>query len=277
MIETISSLCLRTKYRILLTIIVCNLLPVVCKSSFIIKSLHKFKNMKQVFFFAIMLLLITSGCQQFTGSGNIITQDRQTDPFKGVAAGGAFEVEINNGTSNKVTVECDDNLMPYIKTKVVNGVLEISTSAMGGFNNAHMKIFVTAPEIDFIDASGAATFKANNELKSIDKIKLESSGAATIKAAVDAPQIFVKASGASTVELNGRTRQYTAKASGSADLKTTNLQSETTDVTANGASSAHVHASVSLIANASGAANIHYRGAGTVQKKTSGAADIDPE
>ena len=233
--------------------------------------------MKQVFFFAIMLLLITSGCNQFTGSGNIITQDRKTDPFKGITAGGAFEVEINSGSSNKVTVECDDNLMPYIKTKVVNGVLKISTSERAGFANAHMKVFVTAPEIDFIDASGAATIKANNQLKSDDKIKLESSGAATIKASVDAPQIFTQASGASTIELSGRTRQYTAKASGSADLKTTDLQSETTEVTASGASSAHVHSSVSLVATASGAANVNYRGAGALQKKTSGAANINPE
>ncbi len=233
--------------------------------------------MKQIFFFAIMLLLITSGCHQFTGSGNIITQDRKTDPFKGISAGSAFEVEINNGSFNKVTVECDDNLMPYIKTKVVNGVLKISTSEMGGFNNAHMKIFVTAPEIDFINASGAATIKANSELKSANKINIESSGAATIKAAVNVPQIFAEASGASTIELSGRTRQYTAKTSGSAGLKTANLQSETTAITASGASSAHVHASVSLIANASGAANIHYSGAGNLQKKTSGAANINPE
>ncbi len=233
--------------------------------------------MKQVFFFAMMLLLITSGCHQFTGSGNIITQNRNTDPFKGISAGSAFEIEITNGSSNKVTVECDDNLMPYIKTKVVNGVLKISTSQMAAFNDAHMKVFVTAPEINFIDASGAATIKANNELKSADKINIESSGAATIKATVDAPQIFAEATGASTIELKGRTRQYTAKASGSAGLKTTDLQSETTKITASGASSAHVHASVSLTATASGASDIHYRGAGNVQKKASGAANINPE
>lgn len=211
--------------------------------------------MKPVFFFAIILLLITSGCNHITGSGNIIKEIRETDLFKGISAGSAFEVEINNGSSNKVTVECDDNLMPYIKTKVVNGVLKITTSERAGFNNAHMKIFVTAPEITFINASGAATIKANNELKSADKINIESSGAATIVATVDAPEIIVEASGASTIQLGGRTRKYTAKASGSAGLKTSDLQSETTVITASGASSAHVHASVSLTANASGAAN----------------------
>ncbi len=233
--------------------------------------------MKQVFFFAIILLLITAGCHQFTGSGNIIKQDRNTDPFKGISAGSAFEVEINSGSSNMVTVECDDNLMPYIKTKVVNGVLKISTSQMRGFNDAHMKVYVTAQEINFIDASGAATIKANSELKSADIMNIESSGAATIKATVDAPQIFAEATGASTIELTGRTKQYTAKASGSAGLKTTDLQSETTEVTASGASSAHIHASVSLTATASGAANIHYRGAGSLKKKASGAANINPE
>lgn len=233
--------------------------------------------MKQVFFFAITVLLITSGCNQYTGSGNIIKQDRETDPFKGIAAGGAFEVEINNGSSNKVTIECDDNLIPYIKTNVVNGVLKISTSERAGFNNAHMKIFITAPEVNFINASGAASIIANNELKSDDKINMESSGAATIKAAVNAPQIFAEASGASTIELSGGTRNYTAKASGSAGLRTADLKSETTEVTASGASTAHVYASITLKANASGAANIYYSGAGNVQKKTSGAANINPE
>lgn len=230
--------------------------------------------MKQLLFFATVILLSTSSCHQLTGSGNIITQDRSTGSFEGVSAGGSFEVEVVKGPSNKVTLECDDNLLKYIKTTVTNGVLKISTETNTGFNNAHLKVYIVAPVINFINASGAASIKSTGELKNTDKITIETSGAAHVNATVDAPIVDVEASGASNIELRGRTRQYTAKASGSADLKTTNLQSENADVSASGAASAHVHASVSLVVDASGAATIHYRGAGTLQQKLSGAASI---
>lgn len=233
-------------------------------------------TMKHLLFFFFTATLFTA-CNQRTGSGNIVTEKRQTGDFTGISVGGAFEVEIKNGPTTEVTVESDDNIIELIETKVSSGVLKIRTRNGGGFNNGHFKVYVTAPEIHSIDVSGAATVNVDDALKSRQKVSLDLSGAGHIKAMVDAPEVYAEISGAGNMELSGRTKDYKAKVSGSGDLKSASLKSENTDVDVSGAGTARVHASVTLKAEASGAANIYYNGGATVQQKTSGAGNVKSE
>ena len=229
--------------------------------------------MKQIVFFAFALIVLNA-CNQIQGSGNIVTENRSTGDFTGISAGGACEVELKNGPVTEVKVEADDNIIGLIETKVSNHTLNITTKNGNNFNNGHFKVYVTAPEINEIKSSGAASIIIKNILKSNDKITLEASGAATITGEADAPEINAEASGAAGIKLSGRTKNYKAEASGSATIKTENLMSETTKVHASGAATAHVYASITLDADADGAATIHYKGAASVSQKTSGAANI---
>jgi hypothetical protein len=229
--------------------------------------------MKSLLFFAAIVIIATS-CSQISGSGNIIKQKRETGAFTGVEAGGAFEVEIKTGATTEVIVEGDDNIIPFIKTNVVEGILEISRKGSLSFGNGHYKVFITVPSLNYINASGASNIKAIDELKNSENINMEVSGAANINATVNAPIITIEASGASHIELTGKTRKFTAEASGSANVKCASLQSENADLSANGASTIHAHASVSMIATASGAASIYHLGTNNITEKVSGAASI---
>jgi hypothetical protein len=226
---------------------------------------------------ALAAFFILTSCTHITGSGNIITEKRQVGSFEAISAGGAFEVELQQGDVQSVTVESDDNIMPYIETKVSGNELKISNKRNSNFNNGHYKVFVTVPELNKIECSGAANVKAKGLLKNNSSITIKTSGAADIVAEVDAPEIIVKASGAGNIKLSGRTKNYTAVSSGSADIKTINLQSENTDVTVSGAGNAHVHASVSLKAEASGAGSIFYTGSARVDQRVSGAGSVRRE
>ncbi len=232
--------------------------------------------MKQLVIYSLSILLLGS-CNQMTGSGNIVTEKRQTGNFTGISVGGAFEVELKNGPVTEVEVEADDNIIKFIETRVSGNVLKIRTKDGTGFNNAHFKVFITAPEIKSIHASGASNVKVTSQLKSTGKISLDVSGAAGIKATVDAPEIYAEISGAGNINVEGRTRDYRSKVSGSGELKSGNLLSEHTNVKVSGAGSARVHASVSLQAEASGAGNIFYNGGAAVQQKTSGAGNVKKE
>jgi len=229
--------------------------------------------MKYLMFFTAIVFL-TSSCSELNGSGNIIKQKRDIPSFTGVEAGGAFEVEIKKGAVTGVIVESDDNIMPYIKTKVVEGVLEISHKDLLSINSGHFKVYITTPTLNLIKASGASNFKTIDELDNIDKIYIETSGAAKISAIVNAPNIKIKASGASTIEIKGKTKKFTAGASGSASVKCASLLSENADLSASGASTIRAHASVSMVAKASGAANIYHIGTNNIKEKVSGAASI---
>jgi hypothetical protein len=229
--------------------------------------------MKQLLFFALVILTLGS-CRRIDGSGNVITETRQTGDFKGVSAGGAFQVEIKTGPETEVVVEADDNIMPYIETEVRGNVLRISTKDNTNINDATLKVYVTAPEITSLKSSGASDIKIKDPLKSGGKISLDVSGAGNISGGVDAPEIYAEISGAGGIQVSGRTRDYKARVSGSGNLKTGDLQTENTDVHVSGAGNAWVHASVRLKADASGAANIHYKGGAKVEQHASGAGNI---
>lgn len=236
----------------------------------------KILNMKQLFSFAIILLAFTAcrNYRQVRGSGNIISENRQTGNFKAISVGGSFDVELKSGPVSEVRVEADDNVIKYVDIHVSGNTLKIETKGINNLNQAHLKVYITSPEINQIKSSGAATVNIKNVLKNEDKIDLDVSGAANINGEVDAPEINTQASGAGNIEITGRTKVYKATASGSGTIKSSELMSETTNAHASGAGTVHVYSSVSLDASASGAGTIHYKGGGSIIQKVSGAGSI---
>ena len=232
--------------------------------------------MKQLFSFA-MLLLVFTACRNFRqlqGSGNIISENRQTGNFKAISVGGSFEVELKNGPVTEVRVEADDNIIKYVDIHVSGNTLKIGTKGINNLNQVHLKVYIISPEISQIKSSGAATVNIMGILKNEDKIDLDASGAANINGIVDAPEISTEASGAANIDITGRTKNFKATASGSGTVKSSELMSETTKAHASGAGTVHVYSSVSLDASASGAGTIHYKGGGSIAQKVSGAGSV---
>jgi hypothetical protein len=230
--------------------------------------------MKQLLFLSIALITFSS-CHFITGSGNIITEKRATDNFKGISVSGGFNVELRTGPVTEIIVESDDNIMKYIETRVSADILNIGIKNMMGFTNAHLKVYITAPEITSIRASSGSDVLARDVLKNDGKLSFHASGAGSISTDVDAPEVVADASSGSVIKLSGKTRNYTAEASSGSNLKTGDLFSENTVVTASSGSNAYVHASVKLRATASSGADINYHGAANVDKTVSSGGNVD--
>ncbi len=174
----------------------------------------------------ILMVVLLGACRYKTGSGNIITDNRSLAAFTGVKASSGFEVEIKTGMPQSVMVEADDNLMKYIITEVNNGMLRIGIRDNTSLHDAHLKVFVTAPEINKVLASSAAEITVKNWLRSSGKITLDASSGAGIETDLDAPEIDADASSGSTLKLTGRTMNLLAKASSGGSVKASGLMSE---------------------------------------------------
>src|SRR5688572_17649266 len=90
-----------------------------------------------------------------TGSGVEASEARHADGFRGIDVGGVFQVEVTAGKDFSIQVQADDNLLPYIRTEVDGGILHIKTTE-GIKSGNPLRVFVTAPEIESIEASGAS-------------------------------------------------------------------------------------------------------------------------
>lgn len=187
------------------------------------------------------------------GSGNISTETRDIADFTGVDVSGVFQVEITAQKDFGIEIEADDNLLPLINTEVRGGVLRIETTEK--ISSEHgLKIRISAPDIDSIDASGVAKVNLsgvkNNELR-------------------------VDTSGASKVNIKGETANLTIEVSGASSIDAENLKAEYVNVDASGASHVSVFATGELKSDASGASKIVYSGSPkNVEKRSSGASSI---
>ena len=224
----------------------------------------------------ILSVSVLAACRYRSGSGNIISEKRHTGNFTGFAVGGGIEVELRHSDATEVTVEADDNLIKYILTDVNDGKLKIRLDNIN-VHDAHLKVYLTAPEINDIESSAGSNVEVKDVLKSAGSVRLYASSAGEITTVLDAPSIVINASSGGELKLSGRTRDLKGTISSGASVKAKELQSENTDIDASSGARASVSASVKLDANASSGANITYRGGATVQKSVSSGGEVEKE
>lgn len=199
-------------------------------------------------------------CDSISGNGKVRDEKRDISNINTVKTSGSIDVEINSGDNYSLTVENDENLIPYIVTEVNNGVLDIHYKNGYSIMNDHAKVIVTVPTLDKIITSGSGDISTNGVIKSANEIEMNTSGSGNIKAEIDAPSVKVSGSGSGDIELSGRTKDFNCRISGSGDIKCSNLKSENADIHVSGSSDVHVFASVSLKVNVAGSGDVYYSG-----------------
>lgn len=213
-----------------------------------------------------------------SGNGNVKKETRNPGTFTKIHSSGTADVVITSGSNCAVTVEDDDNLLPYLETNVENGTLQIHYKDGVSVTNDHAKIYVTAPTLSEVATSGTSNITVSGLLQNPGKISFKTSGVGNIEGEVDAPAISVSISGAGTVKLRGRTKDFDCEISGVGHADCGNLESENTTVSVSGVGGAHVFASVHLNARVSGTGSVHYRGnPQNPEIHTSGVGNITPE
>jgi hypothetical protein len=232
--------------------------------------------MKQITaLFLVFSLFASCNFIQTTGSGNIVKEKRVVSDFSEISASGSFDVEVNIGPVTLVTVEADDNIMPYIETEVSGDQLKIKTENLHSLSNAHLKVYVTTPELKKIKASASAKVNVLDLLKNNDRLDFDASSSGNIEAVVYASDVKAETSSGATVILSGRAKEYRARASSGSTIRSGDLLSEKADVSVSSGANIKVYASELLEAGASSGGQIRYLGAATVRPSVSSGGSVE--
>jgi hypothetical protein len=230
--------------------------------------------MKKILLILSVICLAIS-CRYKTGSGNIVTQNRNLAAFTTMSVAGGFDVEVKKGINTKVIVEADDNIIDDIETSVHNGQLKITMSNGMSYNDVHMKVFVTVSDLNKINSSAAADVDVKDELSSDNTIDLSASSGSSIKVIINAPEAKADASSGGEIEISGLTKNFDVEVSSGSSVHASKLLSENTIAEASSGGTAEVHASVQLDAKASSGGTISYKGAATAITKESSGGSIN--
>lgn len=248
--------------------------------------------------FSFLAALFLSACgllpNWVRGSGTTTTEARAVTDFTQVAVQGQGTAIITQGDEESLTIEAEDNLLPYLETTVQDGVLQLRTRAGILLAPTQPIIFhitlktvtslgvagsgaITAASLDTTDlalnisGSGEITLEA----LTTDTLTNRISGAGTLTVHNLVAETVANAiSGAGTFDLTGTTTEQTITISGNGTVQAAELQSETVQVTILGAGAVTVDASDTLAVKISGSGTVAYRGTPHITQHISGAGTV---
>jgi carbon monoxide dehydrogenase subunit G len=237
--------------------------------------------MKRLFVFALFSVILFSSCHHFfgrhiKGNGNVITQPRNISGFNRVEVSSAIHLYVKQDPAFSVKVEIDEDLQRYIIVTNEDGTLHIQQENNTNLDaTGQIKVYVSAPLIKYMGASGACKIITENMITDADGITVHVSGASNAEVELNAPKISTEMSGASDITIKGETKDLIVNGSGASHARLFDLKTENADVDVSGASSTEVFASVKLKADASGASHVKYKGNPALDRSESGAGKVD--
>lgn len=188
------------------------------------------------------------------GNGRVVEVTRSVAPFDGIEVSHAITVHVVETGYEGVRVIAEENLLPYLETRVRGGMLEIGFER--GVNVSPRREVVV-------------------EVEAYEVLEIRASGATHVEAELAwSPERWVHLSGASSIDLYGAADRFHVDLSGASRLDALDFETIRTDVDASGASRAFVWVTGRLDARASGASHIRFAGWPEVRADVSGASTV---
>jgi len=229
----------------------------------------------------LMGLTFTSGCLPFDavslaadyehynfgdretikGSGNIIFESYPFSNFDRVHIETAFRAEITRSDTFSVALEVDDNLLQYIDVYLQNDTLYVEFAGDDdvNFEDATWIMHIARPQISTLDVHVASSVELFDFVGQ-GNVNLDISSASRVSGHLEAQSLNVDLSGASNVDLTGSADRLDVEASGASSALLDSFTAVTADVNASGVSTALVHVTGRLDAEATGISTIVYSG-----------------
>ena len=220
-------------------------------------------------FLLFFLIISATACRIHgkKGSGNIVSEKRNTENFIAINADGPVQVEIKKGITLSVTVETDDNIMPYVETKVSGKTLKIRLRDINRLRNSTVRVYITAPELKELNTSASAEIESKDIITTADNMEMQASSGSKIDVALDAPSVTAETSSGGDIIARGRTKNFTASASSGSSVKAGELLAENATGDASSGASVSIYGSVSIKAGASSGGHVKYTGGAADVKK----------
>lgn len=221
---------------------------------------------------------IAGGWETVEGNGNLKKESRNASGYTAVASGGAFDIDINYGTSGSITIEADENLLPYIESVVENGELKLRNKKGYSLKSKNkMKITVSLTKMTGLKLSGSGNIKGDGDFSNDGTTDISISGSGDIKLSFGKfNALDVKISGSGNMKLKGReTTKITAQVSGSGNIDAYDVSASEVTAKVSGSGNVNVTANRSVDAAVSGSGNVNYKGsASDIKQKTSGSGKV---
>lgn len=230
------------------------------------------------FGFLIGTPLVRAAERTVQGSGAAATQRREVGAFAGIGLGGPFAVVLRPGNRQAIEIVADDNLLPYIETRLTGDGAHRSLT-LGVVRGTRLEprtpIVVT---IDYVRLGDLAVGGSGSiGAKAMKAAQLDASigGSGSIDLAdLDVGMLAVAIGGSGTFRSDGRARRLSVSVGGSGRCDAERLVAGEVEVALAGSGDTRVRAETKLEATIAGSGSIFHSGAATPQAAIVGSGRV---
>lgn len=235
------------------------------------------KTIKQFLIYTTTAVLFAAtGCIEdfdIRGNGVSASEGRIAPNFNKVISSGSFDIHITHGDTYEVVVRAEENILPYIETRVSGESLIIDIPGIHSIRNRlPMEVFITTPYIDAIKQSGSGII--TTDYFETDHFDAVISGSGSITTSIDAHQIDAIISGSGVLNISGNSNEALFLISGSGKIAASDCEVTDCKATISGSGNLFVSVERFLKATISGSGNVLYHGNPDVEIHISGSGKV---
>ncbi len=207
------------------------------------------------------------------GEGNIVKQDITLEPLKGIDLGFDGDVVLTPGSSQKITLEGQQNILDNIKREVKNGIWHI-TFDKNVVDAKNLTVYITLPGFEEIGLTGSGNISSSGKFDGLKELKINLSGSGDIKLDYGAQSTDLHLSGSGGIRLSGSCKDLDIAISGSGNVNASDLATDDCEIHISGSGDASVLANKNLETHISGSGDVSYTGSASVTSRISGSGAV---
>jgi predicted small secreted protein len=227
---------------------------------------------------AVALAFLLSGCNVITGSGNVIAETREVRNFDRVALTGSGDAVITQGSEEALTIEVEDNLLPYIRSEIRNGTLFLGFNevARGSIIRTRrpLRFYLTVRNVASLEVSGSGNISALDLRSERMDLNVNGSGNVIVGPLVT-EELAVTINGSGNIDLTGQATDQEVSINGSGNYRAPELASRTATVRVMGSGDATLRTQDSLDVAISGSGDVGYYGSPQITSRITGSGNLN--
>jgi len=233
------------------------------------------KTMKFIMLALLVPALFTS-CMKIKGKGDVVTETRTVSGYSSVGLSMDATVYLTNGNEYSLEVIAQENLLPYIQTKLENDrlVVMVKHNTVLG-SHEPILVRITAPGITDLDVSGSGLIDVQNEWLGTTLETTISRSGKIRSGQVQGDMLKANISGSGDIEAEGgQAGSEELTISGSGNIEVRYVVAADVDANISGSGNIYTQANNLLDASISGSGSIYYLGNPQINAHVSGSGSI---
>lgn len=212
--------------------------------------------MRRLFLIAITAITLASCSKDdYTGSGNTVSEFRDVNLFTKISSEGTFGVNITQGPTQSLEIIADDNIIGRVKTTVSDRQLKIHLED-GNYKNTYLEANITVADLNGIKNEGIGDITVF-ELQNTGIMEIENIGTGNIAIA-------------------GYTDNLTIINEGSGTINCAEFMAANVDLRIEGSGDCEVYCTENLKVTIEGSGSVYYKGSPSMIVDITGSGQVIP-